>query len=278
MRRLIHFANNTVSLEADEPWGETLISWVFSHFPASHDSSPHTTLRLACDGSDRMVLFENGVILHAAGSQAALAEVLLGRLGYLLAERSHGGTLYHAAAVSQDGTAVVLPALSGSGKTTLTAWLLAHGWSYLTDELVFIPEGQDELIAYPRPLNVKRDALPVVESLRMEPSNLGGWTGPSSTLFPPELFGVACDRMSLPVSLLIFPAYRTGADYSLTALTPAHTAQALMATLLNTPNLPTFGLPEAARLARHIPGFRMEYGGFDQLLSNRFLEHLQRSG
>ena len=49
--------------------------------------------------------------------------------------------LFHAAALTWQSRGILLPAFTGAGKSTLTAWLLGQGFSYLTDELAFVPAG-----------------------------------------------------------------------------------------------------------------------------------------
>jgi len=59
--------------------------------------------------------------------------------------------LFHAAALAWQGRGLLLPGKISAGKTTLTAWLLSRGLDYLTDELVFIPQGTVAVRGLARP-------------------------------------------------------------------------------------------------------------------------------
>ena len=82
----------------------------------------------------------DGARFYTGASAGAAAAALLDAVVYRLAACSRGGLVMHAAAVARSGRAMLLPGQTGTGKTTLTAWLLAQGFRYQSDELAFIAE------------------------------------------------------------------------------------------------------------------------------------------
>ncbi|GIG39630.1 hypothetical protein [Cellulomonas phragmiteti] len=62
--------------------------------------------------------------------------------------------LMHAAGVTKDGEAVLLPAYGGTGKTTLSIALLAQGYRFLGDDLLLVDTSDLTVHPYPRPLHI----------------------------------------------------------------------------------------------------------------------------
>lgn len=64
-------------------------------------------------------------------------------------------TLVHAAVVGRSERAVLLPGVTGSGKTTLTLFLLARGFTYLSDDCAVLGPEPDLVWPTPGALHVK---------------------------------------------------------------------------------------------------------------------------
>ena len=55
---------------------------------------------------------------------------------------------------------------SGSGKSSVTAWLAAHGFSYLTDELIMMPDAcLGKAIPFTRPVCIKKGSAAEINKL-----------------------------------------------------------------------------------------------------------------
>ncbi len=54
----------------------------------------------------------------------------------------------HAGCVAREGRGVLLAGTSGSGKSTLTAAMVADGWDYLTDDMVFLAAPAGRIVAW----------------------------------------------------------------------------------------------------------------------------------
>lgn len=265
--RLITFAGSTVAIEFEGDCPAQIVEFLFRDIPAGSPQPPQFTYRLIAEaGSDRLQLFRQDELLHQGERAAEAADILLGNTCYHLADRSQDGLLFHAAALAWRNRGLLLPGTMGAGKSTLTAWLLGRGFDYLTDELVFIPQGSDAMQTFPRPLNLKRPSRLV----------LGDWLDFNQTagqilssaaidLVPPTLLN-PCSRLSEPpLSLILFPRYQPGCDFALTGLSKAQTGLELMQCLVNGRNLPEHGFPEIGRLSKQTPAYKINYSSFDQI-------------
>jgi hypothetical protein len=100
-------------------------------------------------------------------------------VGGLIAALSEAGILaIHAGVVARDGRAILIAGRSGRGKTTLVLGLLRRGLALLSDELALIGPDDRTILAYPRGLHVRRQALELFPELGfladIAPLELGG--------------------------------------------------------------------------------------------------------
>lgn len=270
--RLLSFANSAVQLEFDEGLASSLVNFLFRRLGTGGRMIPHITLRLDVDGESCLNLWEAGVTTRTTESQGDMAEWLVGRTGFHLADKSQGGVLFHAAAVYKDGRALILPGRTGAGKTTLTCWLLSHGYGYMSDEFAFLPSGELCLTAFPRPLNIKNTSLEYLGAPFRKMDREMVLEAVTSRLVAPESLTSQKILSQARLKLILFPTFQSGADYRLERMDPAGAGLALMQTILNLRNLARHGLPETAHLVREVPIYRLTYGTFDQLNEAGFLE------
>jgi hypothetical protein len=225
--------------------------------------------------SDSFALRRGEAVLYRGPRRGQAALLLLEDSLYQLAAGGHAGLLFHAACVARHQRAVVFPGSSGAGKTTLAAWLTAHRFDYLTDELVCLPEGTARVDGFRRPLHVKtcgRTALADVLDFTDSPQVLRTDAG---SLVAPAVLSDARPLTSAQIALLIFPHYQVGAAFDLARLSAGRTALHLMATLVNARSLPGDGLAQVAELARAVPAYALTYGSFDGIVDRLgdLLEH-----
>lgn len=272
--RLISFAGSAVQIEVEGERAAAIVEFLYRHAPADDPTPPHVTLRLCSDETGRFRLYRDGDMRYEGDSAGVAAEILLGDSCYHLADRSQGGLLFHAATLSWQGRAVMLPGTIGAGKTTLAAWLLCQGFDYLTDELVFIVHDDTAVQALARPLNFKCAGRAVWQSLLPPATDLSDLLGSTTTdLVPPEWFNpqptLAGPPRPTPLNLIIFPRFQPNAEFNLHLLTKAQAGLELMQCLVNARNLPGHGFDDISRLARAVPAYRLTYAGFDQLAPHR---------
>jgi hypothetical protein len=101
-----------------------------------------------------------------------VGSLLLYTLSELL--KPYGFHLLHAAAVSCGDAAVLIPGTQGRGKTTTCLALLAHGYAFLSDDVIFLRE-QDSRIyvcAVPEPVSVTDTTIEMFPQLRTRPELL----------------------------------------------------------------------------------------------------------
>lgn len=119
--------------------------------------------------------------------------------------------LIHAAVLSRNGHALVLPGQAGAGKSTLTAALGASGWTYLSDELALIDPNTLQVAPYPMPIGLKNKSVKpladFIPGLTREPVHTRA-DGRQVRYFMPtdsQIDG------SLPIAALVFPNYQPSA-------------------------------------------------------------------
>lgn len=111
----------------------------------------------------------------------------------------------HAAALEQEGRALILPAMPGSGKSTLSLALLRAGFGLLSDDMPFLTsnKGIAEVLAFPEDINVCPDSLRFFDELAFlsdrSPNERNKFSFPVEKLFPNALVERANPR------LLVFP-------------------------------------------------------------------------
>ena len=264
---LIHFGGSTVAVDTEGERSAEVVEYLFGLVSRDGGGSPYFRFRLV-DGivPGILLLTDDGGARLESVRVGELAERLLGQVCFRLADQARDGLLFHSAAVSWEGRGLLLPGQTGRGKTTLAAWLLGRGFRYLTDELVFVADGSDELQALTRPLNLKQTARPAMaDRIEWEAHESEIWSSAFADLVPIRLLSPLPPASACPLSVMIFPHFEAGAACAFERISKAQAGLDLMQCLVNARNLAGHGFPEAARLARRVPAYRLKYGSFEQL-------------
>ncbi|GLS23810.1 hypothetical protein GCM10007874_68310 [Labrys miyagiensis] len=116
----------------------------FSHFPASPEGEPATTLHLRPAAEGRLDLCNDDRLIWRGLTWPDALHPILDEIGRILAAMSTQPVL-RAAAVRGDGKAVLIAGPPGSGKTGLAAWFVGQGFEFLADNLVAIAGGRGKL-------------------------------------------------------------------------------------------------------------------------------------
>jgi len=172
---------------------------------------------------------------------------LTDRIVFHVADKSEGAHCLHAAAVSKNGRAIVVPANSGAGKSTFTTWLAVQIKSHGLEAI-------DHLISDHTLVNKGKfaNALPI--------SSLAGAVAEGNQV----------------LGLFVFPKYAKGAEFSMTKLTSAEAGMRLMANHVNARNLEGHGFRAMMELMRTTPSYALEYGGFDTLPKDMVMQLNER--
>jgi hypothetical protein len=134
----------------------------------------------------------------------------------------------HAAAMASDRAGVLLAGPADAGKTTLALDLSAQGWIYLSDDLVPLDEATSGMVAFPKPLGLKRPELWdkfgwTVEGLDWPPPPWSeGFLVPARSLIPK-------DSTPVQARLVAFPSFEPGSRPTVERLTRGEALTALAA-------------------------------------------------
>ena len=157
-RRIVSFAGSSVRIDSMDEAASHLVAFLFDRLAQVEGPPPHAVLRVRAEDQSARTLHIDGELYCEVDSLGSLASALLEQTLFRLSDRSTGGLLLHAAAVSRGSRCILLPGTSGAGKSSLTAWLLKQGFEYLTDELVYVPFGSLSVQPFTRPLALKASA------------------------------------------------------------------------------------------------------------------------
>ncbi len=183
-----------------------------------------------------------------------LMELLKRRLRYSL----------HAAGVYLDGASVLMPGTSGAGKTTLTLALLRGGWDMLSDDMVFLAQGNApddmQVLAFPDAIDITEETahfFPELQGWVQQPVGRG-WT--KHQLRFEAVYGHRFVWACKP-SMLVFPAVAEAATSRLTPMTQDEALFELAPNVLLTEAASSQQhLDQLAALARTCPSYRMAVG------------------
>lgn len=209
---------------------------------------------------------------YAGDDYYELAYALINEIIYQVIVDKKDGLAIHAGAVGTGAGGVLLPGESGSGKSTFTAWLLSCGCRYLTDELVVLDVESSEIDPFTRPVSFKTGSVPVVQNMISFDAE-DAISGSNGLMLPHRLFNQNFNRQRVPLSLILFPRYRSGVPTTITPLSGALGCARLIECYVNARNIKDHGIGRIAQIIRNTPVYQVTYGSFDGLyesLQDRF--------
>jgi hypothetical protein len=169
--------------------------------------------------------------------------------------------ILHGAGVTLTERGIALCGSSGSGKSTLTAWLVRHGFGYISDEVIAVMESDEAdhvLRGFARSLVVKAGSEHVWNSLIDDPQRIRPF-GDGSAWIPPEALNPVSVRQGAAMHMLVFPRYNPTVRFEAEQLSPAAAAFRLMENLVNARNLPQRGLSAVATLTGATSAYQIVY-------------------
>lgn len=153
-------------------------------------------------GTEKLTLFRNGQqqpisradALRSADANRAPEDnghlfsfaqtALLNTLAGLLPEHH----LFHGAALTRNGSGLILAGASGQGKSSLSLALVKHGCRFLSDDIACVHPAKNQLEPFARKLNLRRSGLPVLRRLLPNKQINSGPTD-METVFPDSIGG-----------------------------------------------------------------------------------------
>lgn len=266
--RVVSFGGSSVRIDCRGDKAVELVDFLYGDLPPYEAPAPHIVFTMRAEPELQKLIVRVGKAVYYRGSSlGGLAAALMAQTQFHLADKSAGGLLLHSAAVTCGGRCVLFPARTGAGKSTLMAWLITKGLGYLTDELIYIPLGSQDVQAFVRPLSIKASGRSVLEQQipDFETRAPQFLASPEVTLIPSRALGQREAVATARVDMIVFPNFRADAPFSYEPTSPAQTGMELMGCLINARNLPEHGFPEVTRLARDVPGYHLTYGDVSQL-------------
>jgi len=176
----------------------------------------------------------------------------------------------HAAGFCKDGKAILIPGTSGAGKSTLAVTLLRSGFGYLSDDMVFVRRGSDELkiLGFPEDVDVTDQTVrffPELGFLADAPTTYG-W--PKKQVRADEVYQVELIAEATP-GAIILPQIAHRATSSVRRIAPDEALLEIVSNVLLTEMRSCQShLSVLTELVQHTPCYRLETGrDFDQIPS-----------
>ncbi|MDH3637143.1 MAG: hypothetical protein OES09_01595 [Gammaproteobacteria bacterium] len=266
-RHIVTFAKTSVAIEYPPGKISALIEFLYRHIESNSEVPVSDTIQIIhhAEPEPEWHIVRRDITIARASSVEELAAPLVEETLQRVAEPHRAGLAFHAAALSRRGLGILVPGQSGAGKSSLAAWLTAHGFNYLGDELTVV-EPDRNMDAFTRPIKIKTSGVAALQTLidiRAHQARL--LRSGATIMIPHKLLNPQSTRESAFLSLIVFPHYRAQAELTLTPLSAAKTGLALMECLVNARNLAGHGFGAAATMVREVSAFRLDYGGFEQL-------------
>jgi len=154
------FASLVVGLSADSSF-HVAIAPLIAHLQIA-DAKPDMICVIGQSRADRRFLAVDGRV----AVDDAEDNVVIGAFFQAVLERLHPGAQWrafmHAAAVARNGVVAIFPAPAGNGKSTLSAYLVARGYQYFSDDVVPLLMEGDAVAPFPLPTSVKPGSASVL--------------------------------------------------------------------------------------------------------------------
>ncbi len=204
------------------------------------------------------------------------AAILFDSVIFNLLNKNSRGVAFHAGAVAYREKVILLPGQSGSGKSTMSAWLAAHGFSYLTDELIFMPDGEPDMaIPFTRPVCIKSGSAAEIKKNIPADNRFAVLEDEEGIIVSHQALNPDFSNITSAPSLILFPQYQLFAPLRIQKISGAQACTLLMECDVNARNLVDHGFKQIVQIVRSIPSYRVTYGcfeGFGDALTELFTE------
>ncbi len=268
--RIIQFAGNAIQLKTDSTEILGAVDVHFAHCLGSDENlvgeyQVRAGEEASPDGQDQFSISKDGADLF---SKLSFEQVLFHLMQDGLTQLNGASStqmVFHAAGLALDERGLILCGKSGSGKSTLTAFLVMHGFQYLTDEVISYPLAGGEMSGFCRSLLLKKGSAFLWQGKENEFDGKGFYLFKEGNAWvAPTLLNASAVRGSVTPRVLIFPTYKANAEFQTERLSPANTLFRLLQTLVNARNLPNHGIDAASQLSRQVTAFSLIYSDLEQ--------------
>jgi hypothetical protein len=229
------------------------------------DAVVHTVVILTKTEDDQQRMVIDGELAATEPIAGRIAGTLVHTLTRRMINEADALGL-HAGGVARHGTAVALPAVMESGKSTLTAGLVRAGFSYLTDEAVFLDWETRRVIPFPKPISLDPGSWPLFPELEPNAPLPDGYKDDQWHI-PPDAIRPGAVGPPCRVRHVVFPRY---AERASTRLTPLRRAEATIELARNTFRFnerPRRSLDMLAAAAPEAECYRLDIGDLDDAVA-----------
>jgi hypothetical protein len=243
-----------------------LAEFLFFDFPGAGVVQEPKHYDLIYSGSKPMIsLWEGEKRLYFGQNPYHLAVILMNEVLYHCIDANQESHALHAGAVIRGDSCIILPGQSGTGKSTLTAWLVAHGYQYLTDELIFLAD-DGTVTPVTRPISLK-SGLNHFSWMNLQDCDDQIIASENEMMIPHRLLNDKFTRQEPQVTHVVFPHYVEGATMKLQPLSSAKSCFMLMQSHVNARNLEGLGVPRLAETVRNCNSYSLTYSRFEDVES-----------
>ncbi len=211
----------------------------------------------------KMSLWKGEKQLYFGESKHALAYVLVNEVIYEIINNNQVDLAFHAAFVSRGNRGVLFPGLSGAGKSSLAAWLTAQGYTYHTDELVFIAR-DGQMFPFTRPISLRADSFSAL-SVYIDFQHDDILSGKEGVIVSHRSLNSCWAPLSPSVDLIVHPEFTTKRQAALTKLSSGQSCMKLFKSYVNARNISGHGFKDIADIARKATSYDLTFGGFNDI-------------
>jgi hypothetical protein len=260
--RFVTFAGNSIKFEfLDAP---QILEAVVTHFAhcLGEDKNVVAAYQVrAGEDASRFSLHRNGEPFQSNVTAEQVLYQLMQDGLFQLNGAPKTNLIYHTAALTYKEQGLLLC----SGKSTLTAWLMASGFGYLTDEVVSYPLDGGEINGFCRSLVMKKGSSKVWEQWQPQvESDAFLRFDDGSAWIAPTLLNPKAVREKVAPRVLVFPTYNEDAELQAQILSTANTVFHLMQTLVNARNFENHGMQATKQLASGVRAYTLVYSDMEQ--------------
>ncbi|MCX7754429.1 MAG: hypothetical protein N2117_04180 [Anaerolineales bacterium] len=261
----VSFGGNVIRFSAEHPALLAPLAVHLRHCQSQTTASPLSAFHLTAISETWVQISENGSVLLPRLERESAWQILMQESLTRLNGACTLGPVFHAAAVQGEQGGVILCGPSGCGKSTLTAWLVLHGFCYLSDEVILYT-GEGYISGFARSLVLKNGSTFIRNCLTENIQREGHqrFSDGSLWLAPLLLQSIAPCVQTLP-RLLLFPQYQPDAPLRVRPLSSAESLFRLLQNLVNARNLAHNGLEAAARLAHQTKAYAVVYSDLNAI-------------
>lgn len=261
--RSVHFAGNVIRIGVRDAQILEALDMHLNHC-RGEEGQAVATYEIAAIAESTFSVTVNGGKLYSGVKADSVLPLLMREALAQLNGAAASSLIFHSAAVAAHGKGLILCGAGGSGKSSLTAWLVASGFQYLSDEVIALPLDDEEMRGFCRSIILKRGSEFIWRHWLADEQARGflHFTDGSAWIIPTLLNPNAICHSAVP-SLILFPKYIPASPLNVQRLTQADALFRLLQCLVNARNFSDGGMSVASRLAKQVPAYSLTYSNIE---------------